>query len=227
MRICGGSDCCTDQFCNLIGSSKVTWGFPVVLAKRKSCQHVRLDTGTHSPSWSLTMGVSRLFCDGLTKGKASRKVSLPVSQRFCYSVGHVLNDLAGNAWFSYLLVFLTKIAGLPNAHAGYVLLISQVFEGICTPVAGILCDRTVCKYGRRKSWHLLGTTCVTISFPFIFNRCLGCTDSSNAVKFFYYTGFSMAFGFGWGSTQIGHLSLIPEISKRVSERVELNALRWV
>lgn len=171
------------------------------------------------------MGAIRLFCDGLTKRKVSKKVSLSVSQRFCYSVGHVLNDLAGNTWFSYLLVFLTKIAGLPNAHAGYVLLISQVFEGICTPLAGILCDKTVCKYGRRKSWHLLGTVCVTISFPFIFNRCLGCTDSSNTAKFFYYTGFSMVFGFGWGSTQIGHLSLIPEISKRESERVELNALR--
>ncbi|XP_020619286.1 major facilitator superfamily domain-containing protein 12-like [Orbicella faveolata] len=171
------------------------------------------------------MGAIRLFCDGLTKRKVSKKVSLSVSQRFCYSVGHVLNDLAGNTWFSYLLVFLTKIAGLPNAHAGYVLLISQVFEGICTPLAGILCDKTVCKYGRRKSWHLLGTACVTISFPFIFNRCLGCTDSSNTAKFFYYTGFSMVFGFGWGSTQIGHLSLIPEISKRESERVELNALR--
>ncbi|KAJ7370165.1 Major facilitator super domain-containing protein 12 [Desmophyllum pertusum] len=171
------------------------------------------------------MGVSRLFCNFFTKGKASKKDRLHSSQRFCYSVGHVLNDLAGNAWFSYLLVFLTKVAGLTNANAGYVLLISQVFEGACTPVAGILCDKTVCKYGRRKSWHLLGTACVTISFPFIFNQCLGCTDSSNTVKFFYYTGFSMVFGFGWGSTQIGHLSLIPEISKRESERVELSALR--
>lgn len=170
------------------------------------------------------MGAIR-FVSGSTERKASKKDRLPLSQRFCYCVGHVLNDLAGNAWFSYLLVFLTKVAGLPNAHAGYVLLISQVFEGICTPVSGVLCDKTECKYGPRKSWHLLGTACVTVSFPFIFNRCLGCTDSSNVMKFLYYTGFSMIFGFGWGSTQIGHLSLIPEISKRESEKVELSALR--
>ena len=155
----------------------------------------------------------------------SKKDHLSLTQRFCFSVGHILNDLAGNARFSYLLVFLTKVTGLSNAHAGYVLLISQVFEGICTPVAGILCDKTVCKYGRRKSWHLLGTACVTLSFPFIFSRCIGCTESSNTVKFFYYTGFSMVFAFGWGGTQIGHLSLIPEISKGESERVELSALR--
>ena len=170
------------------------------------------------------MGVSRLYCNVFTKKKSSKKDRLPSSQRFCYSVGHVLNDLVGNAWFSYLLVFLTKVAGLTNAHAGYVLLISQVF-GDCTPVAGVLCDKTVCRYGRRKAWHLFGTVCVTISFPFIFNRCLGCTDSSSLVKFFYYTAFCMVFGFGWGSTQIGHLSLIPEIIKRESERVELSALR--
>lgn len=152
-------------------------GFPCNdcnILQRESHAIVRLVSETRFlPYCSLAMGVSRLFCNFFTKGKASKKDRLPSSQRFCYSVGHVLNDLAGNAWFSYLLVFLTKVAGLTNANAGYVLLISQVFEGACTPVAGILCDKTVCKYGRRKSWHLLGTACVTISFPFIFNQCLG------------------------------------------------------
>ena len=172
------------------------------------------------------MNALRWF-SGFTERNTSKKDRLSLTQRLCYSVGHVLNDLAGNAWFSYLLVFLTKVAGLSNASAGFVLLLSQVFEGICTPVAGVFCDKTKCKYGRRKSWHFIGTACVTTSFPFIFNRCLGCAESSNAVKFLYYTGFSMVFGFGWGCTQIGHLSLIPEISKRESERVELSAFRWV
>ncbi|XP_027059018.1 major facilitator superfamily domain-containing protein 12-like isoform X2 [Pocillopora damicornis] len=170
------------------------------------------------------MNALRWF-SGFTERNTSKKDRLSLTQRLCYSVGHVLNDLAGNAWFSYLLVFLTKVAGLSNASAGFVLLLSQVFEGVCTPVAGVFCDKTKCKYGRRKSWHFIGTACVTTSFPFIFNRCLGCAESSNAVKFLYYTGFSMLFGFGWGCTQIGHLSLIPEISKRESERVELSAFR--
>ena len=30
------------------------------------------------------------------------------------------------------------------------------------------------KYGARKTWHLLGTVCVLVSFPFIFLPCIGC-----------------------------------------------------
>jgi hypothetical protein len=30
------------------------------------------------------------------------------------------------------------------------------------------------KYGARKTWHLLGSVLVALSFPFIFLPCLGC-----------------------------------------------------
>lgn len=157
--------------------------------------------------------------------KKTKKARLPISQRVSYSFGHVLNDLAGNAWFSYLLLFLTKVGGLPSAYAGYVLLTSQVLEAVCTPISGILCDRTVCRYGKRKIWHLGGTICVSLAFPFIYNRCMGCTESGPTAKFLYYIGFAMVLGFGWGATQIAHLSLIPEIAHTKNERFELNAYR--
>lgn len=135
------------------------------------------------------MNALRWF-SGFTEKNTSKKDRLSLTQRLCYSVGHVLNDLAGNAWFSYLLVFLTKVAGLSNASAGFVLLLSQVFEGICTPVAGVFCDKTKCKYGRRKSWHFIGTACVTTSFPFIFNRCFGlCGEQQYCEIFILYRVF--------------------------------------
>jgi hypothetical protein len=31
--------------------------------------------------------------------------------------------------------------------------------------------------GRRKSWHLFGTLCVVLTFPFIFLKCVECEDS--------------------------------------------------
>lgn len=165
------------------------------------------------------------WCSSPENAKKTNRPRLPLKQRLSYSLGHVLNDLAGNAWFSYLLLYLTKVGGLSSAHAGYVLLTSQVFEAVCTPVSGILCDRTVCRYGKRKIWHLAGSICVSLAFPFIYNRCMGCTESSSTVKFFYYISFAMVFGFGWGATQVAHLALIPEIVQRDSERFELNAFR--
>ena len=150
---------------------------------------------------------------------------LPLNQKLSFACGHVLNDLVGSAWFSYLLIFLTKVAGLSNPHAGYIVLSGQIFEALSNPIIGQICDRTVSSYGRRKIWHLLGTLCVSITVPMIFMRCIGCEHSSASTKLGYYISLGLVFCFGWGSTQIGHLALIPEICRKTSEAIELSALR--
>ncbi|XP_067023223.1 major facilitator superfamily domain-containing protein 12-like [Acropora muricata] len=153
------------------------------------------------------------------------KERLPLAQKFSHSVGHIFNDLAASAWFSYLIIFLTKIAGLSNASAGLVILLGQITDAIFTPINGFLNDRTVNRYGRRKIWHLIGTCCSTIAFPLLFSPCNGCEDSSKATKLVYYSSLGCLLQFGWGCVEISHLSLIPEISKLTNERVELNAIR--
>jgi Na+/melibiose symporter-like transporter len=146
--------------------------------------------------------------------------------RLCYGAGHVLNDLCANVWFSYLLVYMQYVVGLSPVTAGSLLLIGQVADALSTPVVGIESDRTgYYKYGRRKLWHLLGITCVSLSFPFIFVKCLGCEHSSRYALVIYYVPFIVVFQFGWAATQISHLALIPELSECKIEKVTLNAIR--
>ena len=152
---------------------------------------------------------------------------LPLKQKFSYGVGHVLNDLVANAWFSYLLIYLTKVAELTNSHTGYVAMCGQVTDGICTPIIALLNDRTVCRYGRRKIWHVVGWVAVCVTFPLLFTRAVLPVDTGTVMKLVYYIAVAGVFQFGWGCMQISHLSLIPEISRRDSERVELNAIRFV
>eukprot|EP00794_Sanderia_malayensis_P003502 gene3502-4002_t len=155
-----------------------------------------------------------------------RGLRLPFMQKLFYGVGHVFNDLCANCWFSYLLLYMTKVVSLSNASAGLVLLIGQVSDAIFTPFIGYGCDKTNVKcYGRRKLWHLIGTFCVLLSFPFIFNLCMNCENASTTILLVYYSGFVIVFVFGWASVQISHLSLIPEIARKISEKVELNAIR--
>ena len=149
---------------------------------------------------------------------------LPATQKFSHGVGHILNDLVANAWYSYLLLYLTKVAGLSNSHTGYVAMSGQVIDGICTPIIAMVNDKTVCRYGRRKVWHLIGWVLVCITFPLLFTRLLP-NDTSAALKLVYYISIAGLLQFGWGCMQISHLSLIPEISRTDSERVELNAIR--
>lgn len=157
-----------------------------------------------------------------SEGKKTDKLS--IRQKFCYGAGHILNDLVANAWFSYLIIYLTKVARLSNSHTGLVAMLGQVTDGVCTPITAILNDKTVCRYGRRKIWHLIGSLCVSLSFPLLFTRLLG-HETSDTLKLTYYIGVAAVFQFGWGCVQISHLSLIPELASRETEKIELNAIR--
>lgn len=165
-----------------------------------------------------------------SEGPSPRTHLLPLRARLAYSVGHVLNDLCASMWFTYLLAYLTFVRELRSTLAGALLLVGQVADAVATPFVGIESDRDddfwLCRYGRRKTWHLIGTLCVVGSFPFLFSKPLGSHPSSQEAEFVYYAAFIVIFQFGWASTQISHLSLIPDLTPIPHERVELNAMRY-
>ncbi|KAM7378752.1 hypothetical protein PAMP_004351 [Pampus punctatissimus] len=134
--------------------------------------------------------------------------SLPVLQRLSYAMGHFLNDLCASMWFTYLLVYYHSVLGFQNTYAGVLLLVGQIADGICTPLIGYESDRAPgCgNYGKRKSWHLVGTLSVALSFAFIFNQCLDCDYlTPQWASMIYFIPFIIIFQFGWAATQISHL----------------------
>ncbi|XP_075216444.1 major facilitator superfamily domain-containing protein 12-like isoform X2 [Lycorma delicatula] len=155
---------------------------------------------------------------------------LPLSTQLAYSVGHVLNDLCASMWFSYLLLFLNLVLGLSSKVSGALMLLGQVADALSTPFVGFCSDRgsvfCCCGYGRRKSWHLLGTICVLASFPFIFSQCFGCEYSDTWAKILYYGTFICLFQFGWAAVQISNLSVVPELTPDEHERTSLLAYRY-
>ncbi|KAF4521832.1 hypothetical protein B566_EDAN003706 [Ephemera danica] len=156
--------------------------------------------------------------------------------RVSYGTGHVLNDICASMWFTYLLVFFHLVLGFDAAKAGILMLVGQVADALATPFVGIEVDRGAlgCSwnclarwgYGHRKTWHLVGTLCVLGSFPFIFLPCIQCENSHKWAQLIYYSAFIVIFQFGWASTQISHLSLIPHLSPHDDERTHLTAIRY-
>ncbi|KTG39381.1 hypothetical protein cypCar_00000842 [Cyprinus carpio] len=156
-------------------------------------------------------------------------VTLPVCRRLTYAVGHFFNDLCASMWFTYLLVYYHSVLGFRDTNAGALLLVGQIADGICTPLVGYESDRTSgCgKYGKRKTWHLVGTISVFASFPFIFNPCIGCDEKTpQSAGLIYAIPFIIIFQFGWAATQISHLSLIPELVTCEHSKVELTSYRY-
>ncbi|XP_040273796.1 major facilitator superfamily domain-containing protein 12 isoform X2 [Bufo bufo] len=155
--------------------------------------------------------------------------TLHLCQKLSYATGHYLNDLCASMWFTYFLVYFHSVLGFDSFYAGLLLLVGQIADGISTPLVGYESDRHAGfrSYGRRKSCHLIGTLSVIVSFPFIFNPCLGCTENTPQwVGLIYFIPFIIIFQFGWAATQISHLALIPDLAKNEHDKVELTAFRY-
>lgn len=154
---------------------------------------------------------------------------VPLRVQLAYSIGHFQNDLMASMWFSYLLVYFHQVNSFNNVLAGTILLIGQVADAIATPLVGYEADATSGCFGytKRKSWHLFGTICTTLSFPFIFSPVLGASVNEHDVyKLVYYSAFVIIFQIGWASVQISHLSLIPDLTDDESEVSGLNGYRY-
>jgi len=56
---------------------------------------------------------------------SDEEIERPISlgQKAAYGVGHVLNDICAALWFSYILLFLQTILGLPAPVAGGLMLL--------------------------------------------------------------------------------------------------------
>lgn len=88
-----------------------------------------------------------------------------------------------------------------------------------TPVFGFLIDR----YCKKKIWHIVGSSMVTLSFPIIFG---GFANSTTTAMFLYVTSITI-FQTGWAAVQISHLSMIPSLTNSLLARADLTAIRYV
>lgn len=87
-----------------------------------------------------------------------------------YAAGHFLNDQCASMWFTYLLLYFEKILLLPTATSSTLYLMGQIVDAASTPVLGYLIDRIQIShwYSKRKTWHVIGSVLVSVSWSVIF-----------------------------------------------------------
>lgn len=156
----------------------------------------------------------------------SPRNSFPFYRRIAYGTANFTNLLAVSMWFPYSVAFYQKVLLLPARSAGTIILAGQIGGALSTPLIGDWSDRCRCKVpGRRKVFQLIGMACVVLSFFFIWHECLGCASAPVDYKVLYYSSFAIMFQFGWAATQLGQVSLIPELTSDKKIQVELNSIR--
>ncbi len=154
--------------------------------------------------------------------------TMKLHQKLAFASGNFLNVLAVSLWFPYNVSFFQNVLGLAPHNAGNIVLAGQIGGTFSTPFIGAWSDQCQCRIpGRRKVFQLLGVVSVSCVFFFLWNDCLGCQDVPEVYKVVYFSCFAIVFQFGWASTQIGQLALLPELTSEKKVQVELSSMRSV
>lgn len=166
-------------------------------------------------------------------GSGDQKKGLNIKQRLSCGVGHVFNDLFRHLYMSFEIVFLMQVVELPAFQAGMILLITQIVEAFFSLLIGYLCDRVDIpliskRMGRRKSWHLVGTLLMALTLPFLYNKCLLCSNHKTVgwAQFAYYVSISVAGNVSFSVVEINHLSVISAVARTLQEGMAVNAIRF-
>lgn len=138
-----------------------------------------------------------------------------------YGVGHFINDLVAACWFNYLFFFLKQVVKTPAASAA--ILSGQIFDGLATPIVGILSDKYTTRWGnssiikgQRTPWYIFGLVMVVICYLPIYHTF----NSDNKLwEYAYYITFPSLFNVGWAALQISHMSLVPSLTCSRKRRV--------
>lgn len=137
-----------------------------------------------------------------------------------YSVGAVAE--AGYHQFvtSFLLVFLTSVAGIDPGRAGTIALLTMLMDVAGTVFIGSYSDNLRSKYGRRRPLILFSCLILAISFILYFVVVGG----SPAVRFVYYLFAGMMFWLGYSFYYIPYAALGAEICTDYMGRIRLRSM---
>lgn len=142
-------------------------------------------------------------------------------------LGFGAGDLGGNLFFTAMgfwsLFYLTDIAGLPAAAAGFAILIGKIWDAVTDPLMGFVSDRTRTRFGRRRPYFLFGSVPLFLSMWWFFSAPRFATETGGVlwaalVLCLLNTAFTVV--------NIPYGSLTPELTKDYTERNSLNGFRF-
>lgn len=120
---------------------------------------------------------------------------------------------------TFLLFFLTTVAGIEPAAAGAIIIVGSVWNTIINPIIGYLSDNCASKWGRRRPFLIFMAPALGASVFMLFTAM----DIIPAVKPLYYGAMLMIFWTSFTGFFVPHLALGAEYTHDYNERTDLRS----
>jgi Na+/melibiose symporter-like transporter len=92
-------------------------------------------------------------------------------------LGYAMGDMGISvSYFAvgfFFMFYLTDMVGLSPAAAGLALFIGKLWDGVNDPLMGIISDRTVSRFGKKRVYVLFGSIALAVSFMLLWTVPLG------------------------------------------------------
>ena len=123
---------------------------------------------------------------------------------------------------AYYLVFFTEVLKISPVQAGVIMTFGRILDTISVPILGPIIEKSNFKWGRYRSWILIGSF-----FILLFNTimCANLTGLPEGAYIVLYTIFYAAFCIATNVSYIGYTSLNSTLTVDAAERVQLSTFR--
>lgn len=163
------------------------------------------------------------------KAKKSTSVSstnvslLKRREVIAYGIGDVSASLVWNSVSAFALLFYTDVALLPAALIGTLFFFSRIFDAIFDLGIGLAVDRTRSKWGKARPYLLFGA----IPFGILGVMTFYSPEGSESFKFYYAALTYFVLGLLLSVVTIPYSAMLPMMSDKPRDRVDLSAARSV
>ena len=170
-----------------------------------------------------------LFNEEILRNKLAKwkqevlKMKLKFRTKLSYGVGGICDNTMYTLSGTYLLLFLTTVAGVSPAMAGTISAIGSIWEAVCGPVIGFMSDNTFSRMGRRKPFLIAAAFPVAVVTSLLFTAI----DASAAVKGVYYTVMLLLFWTCFSTEFIPYMAWGSDLTDDYNERTVLRSFAYV
>lgn len=148
---------------------------------------------------------------------------LKFTTKLSYGIGGIADNTMYTLSGTYLMLFLTTVAGVSPAMAGTISAIGSVWEAFCAPVVGTLSDSIQTRFGRRKPFLIAAAFPAAIATSLLFTAI----DASPAVKGVYYTVMLLLFWTAFSSEFIPYMAWGSDLTEDYNERTVLRSYAYI
>lgn len=148
---------------------------------------------------------------------------LTFGNKIGYGIGCVCDNTLYTLSGTYLLLYLTTVAGVQPALAGTISAVGSVWEALVGPIMGSLSDNTVSRFGKRKPFMMFAAIPVAVITSLLFTTI----NAGPAVKGIYYTVAIVLFWTSFSMEFVPYMSWGADLTDDYHERTSLRAYSYV